>query len=96
MRFSWFVQCTCANLLVFVRIGKDSMRYYNEVEVDPIVFKNLKIFKRGNKDNQKQDGDLLFDRISTTTLNKHLNALMPGLTAKVFRTFNASITFQVR
>lgn len=72
------------------------MRYYNEVEVDALVFKNLKIFKRGNKDNPKQAGDLLFDRISTASLNKHLNSLMPGLTAKVFRTFNASITFQVR
>jgi DNA topoisomerase-1 len=27
-------------------------------------------------------------------LNKHLNALMPGLSAKVFRTYNASHTFQ--
>jgi DNA topoisomerase-1 len=27
-------------------------------------------------------------------LNKYLNSLMPGLTAKVFRTFNASITLQ--
>jgi DNA topoisomerase-1 len=28
------------------------------------------------------------------TLNKHLGDLMPGLTAKVFRTFNASFTLQ--
>jgi DNA topoisomerase-1 len=27
-------------------------------------------------------------------LNKHLSSLMDGLTAKVFRTFNASITLQ--
>jgi DNA topoisomerase-1 len=27
-------------------------------------------------------------------LNKHLNTFMPGLTAKVFRTYNASFTFQ--
>jgi DNA topoisomerase-1 len=30
----------------------------------------------------------------TTTLNKHLTSYMKGLTAKVFRTYNASITFQ--
>ena len=30
----------------------------------------------------------------TTLLNKHLSELMPGLTAKVFRTFNASKTLQ--
>lgn len=27
-------------------------------------------------------------------LNKHLQSLMPGLTAKVFRTYNASITLE--
>uniref|UniRef100_A0A3Q3BGD0 DNA topoisomerase I n=1 Tax=Kryptolebias marmoratus TaxID=37003 RepID=A0A3Q3BGD0_KRYMA len=30
----------------------------------------------------------------TTLMNKHLSSLMPGLTAKVFRTYNASITLQ--
>jgi DNA topoisomerase-1 len=30
----------------------------------------------------------------TATLNKHLGSYMPGLTAKVFRTYNASWTFQ--
>lgn len=30
----------------------------------------------------------------TTILNKHLQELMDGLTAKVFRTYNASITLQ--
>jgi len=72
------------------------MRYYNEVQVEPIVFKNLSIFKRGNKDDNKRPGDMLFDRITTSLVNKHLNSLMSGLTAKVFRTYNASITFQVR
>jgi len=107
-------------------LGKDSMRYLNEVVVDPQVFKNLKIFKTGQKENPKKEGDMLFDRITvgfflflffffsflfllsfsffrfkvlpplqTTTMNKHLQNLMPGLTAKVFRTYNASITFSV-
>lgn len=30
----------------------------------------------------------------TGALNKHLASYMPGLTAKVFRTYNASITLQ--
>jgi DNA topoisomerase-1 len=30
----------------------------------------------------------------TSGLNKHLTSYMKGLTAKVFRTYNASITFQ--
>ena len=32
--------------------------------------------------------------IQTSVLNKHLSELMPGLTAKVFRTYNASKTLQ--
>jgi DNA topoisomerase I len=35
---------------------------------------------------------MLFDMIDTSRLNAHLKDLMPGLTAKVFRTYNASIT----
>uniref|UniRef100_A0A9J7XZT4 DNA topoisomerase I n=1 Tax=Cyprinus carpio carpio TaxID=630221 RepID=A0A9J7XZT4_CYPCA len=66
-------------------LGKDCIRYYNKVP----VFKNLKLFMEN-----KQEGDDLFDRLNTQTLNKHLSSLMPGLTAKVFRTYNASITLQ--
>lgn len=32
--------------------------------------------------------------LQTMILNKHLTELMDGLTAKVFRTYNASITLQ--
>ncbi len=32
--------------------------------------------------------------LQTSSLNKHLTNEMKGLTAKVFRTYNASITFQ--
>ena len=32
--------------------------------------------------------------LQTTLLNKHLQELMEGLTAKVFRTYNASHTLQ--
>ncbi|KAJ1958994.1 DNA topoisomerase 1 [Dispira parvispora] len=78
------------NILVFDFLGKDSVRYFNAVPVDDQVFKNIKIFKRP----PKTHNDDLFDRLNTTVLNKHLQSLMPGLTAKVFRTFNASITFQ--
>jgi DNA topoisomerase-1 len=70
-------------------LGKDSVRYYNRIPVEPQVFKNLKHFMK-----HKDPGDDLFDRLSTSELNKHLQELMPGLTAKVFRTFNASITLQ--
>ena len=74
--------------VIFDFLGKDSIRFYDEVEVDPQVFKNLKLFKKP----PKIDGDEIFDRLTTDGLNKHLSNYMPGLTAKVFRTFNASFT----
>ncbi|UYV76959.1 TOP1 [Cordylochernes scorpioides] len=70
-------------------LGKDSIRYNNSVPVEKQVFKNLKLFMEN-----KQPGDDLFDRLNTGILNKHLNELMEGLTAKVFRTYNASKTLQ--
>ncbi|KAG1900662.1 DNA topoisomerase I [Suillus fuscotomentosus] len=77
------------DFLIFDFLGKDSIRYYNRVSVDPQVFKNIKLFK-----DNKEDSDNLFDRVNTSLLNKHLASYMKGLTAKVFRTYNASITFQ--
>ncbi|SLM40070.1 topoisomerase i [Lasallia pustulata] len=76
------------NKVIFDFLGKDSIRFYDEVEVDPQVFKNLKIFKKA----PKGEGDEIFDRLNTAGLNKHLSNYMPGLTAKVFRTYNASNT----
>ncbi|EAW23408.1 DNA topoisomerase 1 [Aspergillus fischeri NRRL 181] len=76
------------NKVIFDFLGKDSIRFYDEVEVDPQVFKNLKIFKKP----PKKEGDEIFDRLTTSALNKHLSNYMPGLTAKVFRTYNASYT----
>ena len=40
----------------------------------------------------KKGSDDLFDKLDTSKLNAHLKELMPGLTAKVFRTYNASYT----
>jgi DNA topoisomerase I len=56
------------NKLIFDFLGKDSIRYYNEVEVDAQVFKNIRLFKR----EPKKEGDPLFDR-----LNVFLNYVSP-------------------
>ena len=40
----------------------------------------------------KNKGGHVFYKLDKTKLNAHLKDLMPGLTAKVFRTYNASIT----
>jgi len=47
------------NVVVFDFLGKDSIRYYNEVPIDKRVFKNLKIFMQN-----KKSGDDLFDRLN--------------------------------
>ncbi|TXT11956.1 uncharacterized protein COLE_02366 [Cutaneotrichosporon oleaginosum] len=78
------------NKVVLDFLGKDSMRFHQEVEVPPQVFKNIKLFKA----EPKGKGDDIFDRLNTSILNKYLNEQMKGLTAKVFRTYNASWTFQ--
>nr|XP_040018507.1 DNA topoisomerase 1 isoform X2 [Gasterosteus aculeatus aculeatus] len=70
-------------------LGKDSIRYYNKVSVIKKVFKNLNMFLE-----DRNPGDELFGRLNTIMLNKHLSSLMTGLTARVFRTYNASITLQ--
>ncbi|BEI81445.1 hypothetical protein CcaverHIS002_0206050 [Cutaneotrichosporon cavernicola] len=80
------------NKVVLDFLGKDSMRFHQEVEVPPQVFKNIKLFKA----EPKTKGDDIFDRLNTSILNKYLNEQMSGLTAKVFRTYNASWTFQDR
>ncbi|KAF9241621.1 DNA topoisomerase I [Melanogaster broomeanus] len=77
------------NFIIFDFLGKDSIRYYNRVSVEAQVFKNIRLFK-----DNKEESDNLFDRVNTSLLNKHLASYMKGLTAKVFRTYNASITFQ--
>jgi DNA topoisomerase-1 len=84
------------NSLTLDFLGKDSMRYHNTVDVDPKIFKNIKDFlhKPGKKNQEKKPEDDLFDQLTTGALNKYLKDFMTGLSAKVFRTFNASLTLE--
>lgn len=51
------------HFVIFDFLGKDSIRFYKRVEVDPQVFKNIRIFKEN-----KGDLDALFDRVSVRNL----------------------------
>ena len=51
------------NTVIFDFLGKDSIRFYDEVEVDQQVFKNLKIFKKP----PKTTDDDIFDRLTVRT-----------------------------
>ena len=70
-------------------LGKDSVRYCKKIEVISDVHKNLDLFM---KDKKKKDD--LFDLVSPSMLNDYLDSFMEGLTAKVWRTYNASLIFQ--
>ncbi|KAK8804743.1 hypothetical protein WA171_006710 [Blastocystis sp. BT1] len=75
-------------------LAKDSMRYHQVIRLSKYqggkqVFKNLRRFCA-----DKTPGEDVFHLLTTNSLNQKLTSYMEGLTAKVFRTFNASITLQ--
>ena len=70
-------------------LGKDSVRYVNTVKIYDDVYSKILSF---TKDKKKTDD--LFELINPTMLNIYLKSMMNELTAKVFRTFNASFLFQ--
>jgi DNA topoisomerase-1 len=60
------------NTVIFDFLGKDSIRFYNEVTVDRQVFKNLRMFKKP----PKEDGDDIFDRLNVSCPS---NGPVPGM-----------------
>jgi len=70
-------------------LGKDSIRFVKEIQVSEQVYENLKLFTK-----DKKEHDELFDKMNASDVNKYLQEFMSGLTAKVFRTYNASSLFQ--
>ena len=70
-------------------LGKDSVRYCRKVNVITHVYDNLVEFSKN-----KSRKDDLFELINSGMLNDYLDSFMEGLTAKVWRTFNASYLFQ--
>jgi DNA topoisomerase I len=70
-------------------LGKDSVRYYNEISIEPVIYRNISEFMKG-----KTTGDNLFDLITSCDVNNYLQEFMSDLTAKVFRTYNGSNIFQ--
>ena len=69
----------------FVRSGEES----NFQQVCKIMKGLVKEDEAGKR---KKPDDDVFDQLNTSSLNQYLKTLMPGLTAKVFRTYNASYT----
>ena len=70
-------------------LGKDSVRYNRVLGVSSSIYSNIKNFMM-----DKEPGDQLFDLVSPPDVNRYLQSFLKNLTAKVFRTFNASYLFQ--
>jgi DNA topoisomerase-1 len=84
-------------------LGKDSMRFKETLNVTDRIFKNFKMFTQSTRNaagdvEVKKKTDEIFDKVDTSDVNKFLqnpaNGGQKGLSAKVFRTYNASTTFQ--
>ena len=70
-------------------LGKDSVPWSKSIsgkaEKIKLFRKNLEIFMDG-----KKNGEIIFDGIRSSDINRFLGKTMDGLTAKVFRTFYAT------
>lgn len=77
------------NIIKLDFLGKDSIRYCKKISVVKPIYDNLMLFTT-----EKNKKEQLFDLITPSTLNEYLEYFMQGLTAKVFRTYNASYAFQ--
>jgi len=77
------------NILELDFLGKDSVRYTNSITIDDTLKNNITSFMH-NKDKYDQ----LFDKINSNDINAYLQSFMKDLTAKLFRTYNASHLFQ--
>mmetsp|Transcript_5455 Transcript_5455/g.8394 ORF Transcript_5455/g.8394 Transcript_5455/m.8394 type:complete len:795 (+) Transcript_5455:69-2453(+) len=81
-------------------LGKDSMLFKQTIDFGSALYtenngmgeqvhENFKKFC-----NKKKASDDVFSDLTPTILNSHLKTIMDGLSAKVFRTYNASKTLQ--
>lgn len=67
-------------------LGKDSVPWNKVIQNPPrVLVSNLKEFISG-----KKEEDQVFDGINSIKVNKFLSSIVPGLTAKVFRTYHAT------
>ncbi len=73
------------NILHFDFLGKDSVRWVKHVPAPPEVIRNIEYFSKNSK-------EYLFEGIDSKHVSRFLSEKMPGLTAKVFRTWRCTKT----
>jgi DNA topoisomerase-1 len=90
------INITKLNTIIFDFLGKDSVRFYKELVVSPVVYNNMKLFMIGlYNDTPKNKDSLVFDYIDANEINKYLKLIDNSFTAKVFRTRLASYNMYI-
>lgn len=69
--------------------GKSSIEFNKTYKFPAFVYKLIYTFLQN-----KNENDLVFDTINAVVLNDYLKSIVPGVTAKVFRTWKASSILQ--
>ena len=69
--------------------GKDSVPFKRACTLPPMFFKVAKDMLQ-----QKNVGDVFFNLVNPSTLNRYIQRVAPTCTAKSFRTMRASVTFE--
>jgi DNA topoisomerase-1 len=84
-----FPQANGRQQIEFNFLGKDSVPWQKTLEINSddtkALYENMKKFMQG-----KKPGDQIFDGMNSRKVNAFLQTIMPGLTAKVFRTYIAT------
>ncbi len=91
-------------LAEFRFLGKDSILWHKKLEVPEVVRENLAELIRtakpasnsgnGDRSHPTRDEPQLFPDFSSRHVNAYLSEVLPGLTAKVFRTHHATMAVQ--
>jgi len=83
------------SVVAFHFLGKDSVEWRKKIKLPPLVRANLEQLvaearpsSQGNT--TARDLPQIFPDIGSSSVNQYLSAIMPGLSAKVFRTFHAT------
>lgn len=80
-------------------LGKDSVRWHKKIQLPLVVLKNLQELienarpsnsSNDSKSHPTRDKPQIFPTIDSGHVNEYLSGILPGLTAKVFRTHHAT------
>jgi DNA topoisomerase-1 len=70
-------------------MGKSSIKFDRTVKISPYAYENMERLCKGAAKSKS-----LFPKVKANSLNAYLKSLLPGISAKVFRTWKASSILQ--